>query len=66
MRAVTLQLNIRASNDMNWSVKSEILVENDENPEEAGVQAAQFLWRFQQGMLDGIGDLNTSGETEDD
>lgn len=62
MRAVTLQLNIRASNDMNWSVKSEILVENDDDPEQAGVAAAQFLWRFQQGMLDGISNLKTDDD----
>ena len=60
MRTVTLELNFKATEEMHWSVKSEVLIENDHNPEQAGHDAAQFLWRFQAGMIQGFDSIKSS------
>lgn len=54
MRTVTLQLNVRANPEINWSVKTEVLVDNDQDAETAGAAASEFLMRFQQGMGEGF------------
>ena len=53
MRTVTLQLNFRATTDVNWSIRTEIIVDDDDQAEVAGEEAARFLMNFQKGV--GVG-----------
>jgi len=63
MRTVTLQLNMALGDlDMNWSVKTEVFVDDDSLAEEAGRLAASFLMHFQTGMTQGFNDYSMAEE----
>ena len=64
MRTVTLQFNFRATPDINWSVKTEVLVDETTDAEEAGRSAADFIFQFQSGMTQGMIDYGSSDEEE--
>ena len=65
MRTVTLQFNFRATPDINWSVKTELLVDEADDPIAAGYNAAAFIMQFQKGMTEGLVD-NTPDDNESD
>jgi hypothetical protein len=59
MRTVMLQMNMRTTADLNFSVRTEILVE-DKDAETAGKEAIEFLQRFAAGMSE----IETGGDDD--
>lgn len=57
MRTVTLQMNLRVNNDMNFSVKTEV-VADETDPYAEGTEAARWLMTFTRGLGDGWEALN--------
>jgi hypothetical protein len=50
VRTVTLQMNVRATTNLNFSISTEVIVADDEQAETSGRQAIDFLRRFAEGM----------------
>jgi hypothetical protein len=58
-------MNIRATTDINWSVKTEVLIDDEDSAEEAGREAAAYLSRFQNGMVQGFERMADEGTSDE-